>query len=302
MKQKALFILLVLVILNIVSVTGYSLYKYIAQKKIAQQKDAQSFVFIDASLILKATSTVYTQEQKIEAVKALKELSYDESASKELRLVAGEQVVNTFFNHGVTLSKGFTTASTSQEREIYEYAKYLNTLGDSERNSLLAAYIGLRFYDTEETQESIKNLLLSHKRYVEKNGASNPCGNGSKFASVIYLSQKSKHADVSEEFGDYYSNFERTIDMYCTSTSSKIVPSFMWLAAITDIGSTEKENKKANELVRFITSDVSENSPLVRNLRSSYFSEQKEPDTVSIVERLLSMSAMFSDFIKNIKP
>lgn len=300
MKLKILNFLIGLAILNVLLVISYSYFKYYTISRAETKKSLQKQALGNNVFLLNATSTKYSQEQKILAIKSLKELSLDESAEVGVRATAGQMVVGTFFNYGMALSKGFST-TTPNERDIYNYAKYVSTLGDSERNSLLTAYIGLRFYDKEETKESITELLHSYQRYVKNNSSSNPCGNGSKFASVIYLSQKSKHADVSEEFGDYYSNFEKTINDACHG-DGKILPEFMWLAAISDIGTTQKEYKKGMELVTLVTKDISQDSPLVKNLRSSYFVNNKEPDTESIVTRLISTSPAFATFIETIKP
>lgn len=266
---------------------------------ISEPKEIDPNLVIKNVAILDSTSTEYTIEEKINALRFLKNHSTDEKVNKVVRVKSGEKVVDSFFNNGTVLSKGFTKSDNFNEREVYEYAKYIDSLGGTGRNSLLIAYIGLRFYDNEETKESISKLLRSFQEYTSKNGDTNACGNGSKFASVIYLSQKSKHADVSNEFGDYYTNFERVYNSQC-SEDKRVMVAFMWLAAISDIGNSEKENQKAKELLSVVTRDSSEKSRLVRNLKLSYFSQVKEPDTVSIVERLVAKYPEFKVFIENL--
>lgn len=263
-------------------------------------KNNSSTIMIKNLSIIDSTSTQYSIEEKTEAIKVLKDLSLDESVQKGVRVISGEKVVSNFFNSGVIHAKGFSTSTDFNEKEVYEYAKYINSLGGTGRNNLLAAYIGLRFYDNEETRESISSSLHSYQEYVKKNGDTNACGNGSKFASVIYLSQKSKHADVSDEFGDYYTNFEKVYSTQCGEDRKPLV-AFMWLAAISDIGSSTKENDKARELLSVVTKDTTDSSRLVRNLKQSYFVQNKEPDTASIVERLVIKYPEFKDFIERIK-
>lgn len=254
---------------------------------------------ITKDLSEKIFSPAVTTEEKIEAIKKLKALSLDETKDVGVRLYAGQAVVSTFFEYGITLHSGFSDKVFS-ERDIYEYAKNLNTLGDSVWNSLLTAYIGLNFYSNEIDKKFVSDLLLSNQRAIAKYGTSNKCYQGSKIGSVIYLSQKNVHTDVSKEFGNYYDTFNNTFESVCSENQKPLI-GFMWLAAISDIGKTETENKKAKELISIITKDTSKNSALVQNLRSSYFATPQEPDTVAIVNRLVSKYPEFKVFIEKIK-
>lgn len=239
-------------------------------------------------------------EKKIQILKEFKTISLDQTLDKKIRLVAGEQVTASFFNHGMSLGSSFSSSTTDPlliEREVYAYAKYLNTLGATPLNSLLTAYIGLRFYPDEMSKDIVSNLLKSS---IESSGSAQPrCSTLSKRASVIYLASKNIRTDVSEEFGNYYANFEKAFEI-CKDQKNSLV-AFMWLAAISDIGDSKEELQKANELVTLITKDTSDANPLVSNLKKSYFPENKEPDTVSIVERLRSKYPKFDTFIKSIK-
>ncbi len=254
--------------------------------------------------ILKYISVLHSPdtdtEKKIEVLKELKKISFDETQDKRVRLVAGEQVTGSFFNYGMSLAASFSGSTTDPlviEREVYTYAKYINKLGDTPLNSLFTAYIGLRFYPEEMNKEIVSNLLKSSIAISPSNKSA--CGVLSKRASVIYLSSKNVNTDVSKEFGSYYTNFEKAFEV-CKDQKNSLV-AFMWLAAISDIGSSQEEFQKANDLVTLIIKDTSDANPLVSNLKKSYFPKNKEPDTVSIVERLRSKYPKFDTFIKSIK-
>lgn len=257
-----------------------------------------------SSFFLSQVELLYSEETdiatKVKALKSLKELSFDEEKSSAFRVLAGETVVKNFFDFGMILSEGFSEKPFT-EREIYEYAKYLNTLDDSERNSLLTAYIGLRFYPEEMTRESVSELLHSHQRYMKRiNRDSFDCSGMSKFSSVIYLSQKNSWTDVSQEFGDYYQNFDNTFNQ-CSFFPRRDMIAFMWLAALSDIGNSPKEIEKSQELVTFLTDKKTDTTALKKNLKYSYFVQNPEPDTVSIVQRLISKYPAFKEFIENIQ-
>ncbi len=243
--------------------------------------------------------------EKTAAIRELKKISLEESYPKHLRQLSGELVTSNFFNYGMTLTDGFLSASTPDEqkkdveRQIYEYSKYVNTLGDGPLNPLLTAYIGLRFYPEEMDAKTVSGLLNSSIRYTDNSKSYKPCPILSKRASVIYLASKNKNTNVNAEFGDYYSNFEKAYNA-CKDDKNSLV-TFMWVAAISDIGTTAKEKDKANQLIAIITNDTTSANPLVVNLKSSYFTEPQEPDTVSIVRRLQSKYPKFDLFIKNIK-
>lgn len=242
----------------------------------------------------------YTKtEERVAAVRDLKALSLDETKTIEARVIAGQSVVSNFFEFGMTLGEGFSDKPFT-ERDIFEYAKSISALGDSDRNSLNTAYIGLRFFHEEMTKEYVMELLQSYKRYVAVNGDHNLCNGSSKFSSVLYLAQKNKHTDVSAEFGSYYPSFENTFNNIC-SGRGKIFAGFMWLAAISDVGKTDAEMKQAEELVKFVTQDRSENAPMVKYMRNAYLGDNKEPDTVSIVDRLIAKYPEFKDFVSGIK-
>lgn len=253
---------------------------------------------IDAKIIISSRTT--SIEDKISALKSLKEISLDESNDSLVRIDAGEAVVSSFFDHGTTLSSGFSEEKDFDERDIYEYAKIINSLGDSQRNSLLTAYIALRFYSNEVDKDFVSRLLNSHLNYLSKYGITSPCSDTSKFASVVYLSQKNAHTDVSDEFGDYFDLFDKAFSN-CKELN-KVNMGFMWLAAISDIGTSSIEQEKAQELVEYITRDTSDNSALVRNLKRSYFTQIPEPDTETIVKRLVEMYPEFDLFIETIRP
>jgi hypothetical protein len=297
MNSRKTKIILGFVFICICFVVAELFYEYnVFLKNLDDKKTTVTKQINSQYYILNSTSTNYTKEDKIVAVKTLKDISHDETLDREVRVMAGQKVVGTFFNYGANLTEGFSTSSEFSEREVYEYAKYVATLGGSGRNDLLTAYIGLRFYDKEQTKESVTALIHSYQKYIDKNGENNICGDRSKLASVIYLSQKSGHTDVSNEFGDYYTNFEKAFNADC-SQDGKVMVAFMWLAAVSDIGNSPKENKKAQELLTLVTKDTSNNSSLVRNLKQSYLSEIKEPDTVSIVERLVLKYPEFKVFV-----
>lgn len=242
----------------------------------------------------------YTKtEERIAAVRSLKTLSLDGTKTNEVRVSAGQAVVSNFFEFGMTLGAGFSDKAFT-ERDIFEYAKSISALGDSDRNSLNTAYIGLRFYPEEMTKEYVTELLQSYKRYVAVNGDHNLCNGSSKFSSVLYLAQKNKHTDVSAEFGNYYPSFENTFNNICIGRG-KIFAGFMWLAAISDVGTTDAEKKQAEELVTFVTQDKSENAPMVKYMRNAYLGDNKEPDTVSIVDRLIAKYPEFKAFVSGIK-
>lgn len=291
MKIIKTLLILSALILVIFSFVG-EILKYKATKsRILVKKE------VDANLLsLYATSTKV--EDKIKIIKNLKEVSLDETKDKDTRIVAGQAVVGNFFDFGISLSEGFSPQGFS-EREIYEYAKHINTLGDSGRNSLLTAYIGLRFYSNEIDKNFIAELIRSHKRYAEKNGRVT-CGEASKLSSVLYMSKKSPHTDVTPEFGDYYASFKNAFENVCP-VERRTVVGFMWLAAISDIGTSEIEESRAKWLLTYITRDTTEKSELVRNLKASYFGSTQEPDTVSIVERLMVKYPEFKVFIESIQ-
>ncbi len=257
---------------------------------------SEEFVRNSANLLYGASTTI---AEKIDVVKGLTEISKDESLDNALRVNAGELVTGTFFDFGVKLADGFSENPFS-EREVFEYAQYVNSLGDSPRNSLLTAYIGLRFYSDEIDSEFVRSMILSHKRSFEQFGESNSCGNNSKLGSVLYLSEKVGFEDITKEFGDYYTQFEHTFTTICSAERKNLV-GLMWLAALSDIGNTPKETIKAQELVTLITQDTTNTSRLVKNLKHSYFSTEQEPDTVSIVERLVAKYPEFKTFIETIE-
>lgn len=245
-----------------------------------------------------------TREDKVKAIQNLKSKSLDPSKDKMTRILSGQTVVANFFQYGFDLAEGFSTSTTFSERDIFDYAKQILLLGDSDQLPLLTAYIALRFYSAEINKDFILNLLNSYNRYVKQNtssGVDRDCMRNSKVASIIYLSKKHEHLDISKEYGDYYSKFEETYSTLCATENYKISVAFMWLAAISDIGTTEKEFAKAKDLVAFITKNKDPNSQFVTYLKSSYFSKNKEPDTVSIVERLMSKYPEFKSFIEAVR-
>jgi hypothetical protein len=253
-----------------------------------------SYIEIKTQLLSPQT----TLEQKKVALKSLKDISLDETQSSLMRVDAGETVVSSFFHYGASIADGFSD-KPFDEREVFEYAKYISTLGNSGRNSLLTAYIGLRFYSSEIDKEFVAQHLRTYNKYVQENGSIYGCPTQSKFSSILYLASKNAHTDVSSEFGDYYSSFEEIYER--CQDESKMIVAFMWLAAIADIGNTEKEAAKAEELLSYIIRDTSDNSPIVQNLRYSYFVPVQEPDTVEMVNLLSSKYPKFKEFIETIK-
>jgi hypothetical protein len=286
MNTKLRYAVLVLLLI------GLAVYIVLKFELMPKQVDPQ-----EAAKILNSPSSPL--EEKIELVKDLKTTSLDEKVDPQTRVEAAKVVTSTFFDHGTALSKGFSENGFS-EREVYEYAKEMSAVADSDRLPLLAAYIGLRFYSNEMDKESVADYLHTYQRVLATKGTDNLCGNSSKFASVIYLSQKNQHTDVSEDFGNYFKNFQ--IAFSKCPAYRKTAVAFMWLAAISDIGSTTAEEAKGQELLTLITADTSKDSPLAQNLSKSYFSPNPEPDTQSIVDRFVQKYPEFKLFLEKIKP
>ena len=78
---------------------------------------------------------------------------------------------------------------------------------------------------------------------------------------------------------------------------NKSLVAFMWLAAISDSSSTDANTLKSKELLELITRNKSDIDALVINLKQSYFTKNREPDTESIVIRLVEKYPEFASYI-----
>ncbi len=293
-KYKIKFLLLFLLILVLVCF-AYFFFKF-----------KKPSVPIDETYVLGKQNELYSfndsSQSKVEVIKELKDVSLDTKINTKTRLLAGTVVVGSFFDFGMQLEKGFSPNSFT-EREIYEYSKQINSLGNS-KTDLLTAYIGLTFYPQEMTAESVSSLLRSYQEYAKNlSSTDTDCSGESKFASVLYLSQKNNLTPVIDEFGNYFDAFERADNLCRTNRKKNVFRQFMWLAALSDIGKSSREEEKAQEIVQFLIDkeNLVSKATLSQYLKNSYFASKKEPDTVIIVDRLIAKYPAFKSFVESLQ-
>ena len=290
-------------IVSIIFITILAIVFFVKYNEITQKNQISPIGQLPSNLVpldnLFSSSTEYSK--KIDSIKFLKHVSLNNDIPEKNRVLAGSSVVSSFFSNGVELKDGFSSEEFN-ERSIYEYAKKINNInsGHSAILPLYVAYIGLRFYPEEYSKKQVLDLLETSKTASLSDISSRPCRNQSKVSSIIYMASKNKNTDITTEYGNYYSSFENTFNNICDSKSKSIV-AFMWLAAISDVANTEKENKKAEELIEFIKNNLINDDSLTRNLKSSYFVKDKEPDTKSIVERISVKYPTFKDVLKDME-
>lgn len=250
--------------------------------------------------ILFSKNEVDSIQKKISSLKLLKDISLDTRNSKEVRGLAGEAVIYNFFKNGNILQDGFSDASSFNEKLIYDYAKNINDLNPESRyTSLLYTYIGLRFFKEDINKEKIINSINSHKNYLSKNKIIEDCDGYKKIASIVYMSEKN-NMSVSDMYGSYNTLFEEAFN-YCHE-KAKPVTAFLWLGALIDTGDYKKEqySDMSSKLFDYITSTTTPDN-LIQQLKKSYFVNNPEPDTVSIVNNIKIAYPDFSKYLENIK-
>lgn len=290
--KNLLYIILVL-LLSLLTFVLYQNYNKVSKER--------KFSNSNINLTEKIISETTTKSGKVASLKVLKDMSLDVNLPDKNRVLAGTAVVSTFFSNGMDLREGFSNEKFT-ERDIYEYAKKVNNInsGYSSLLPLHISYIGLRFYPEEYSKKDVLNLLEISNSASKNDASLNVCRNQSKVSSIIYLASKSKNTDITAEYGNYYSSFEKVFNTLCQDFEKNSV-AFMWLAAISDFSKSEKEDKKAEELIKYMKDNRIPNDNLSRNLKYSYFVEDKEPDTESIVERISIKYPAFKDVLKDME-
>ncbi len=242
--------------------------------------------------------TPETKASKIESLRTARTILDNNAVHPDVRASAGELLVSVFFDYGMQLGEGVFGTTEFTEDDIFEMGKFAADVGRSRKTPLLVSYIALRFYpdqiDAQTVRNAINNYLLLEKRYP----TTNTCSSLSKIGSLIYLSGKNG-LDLGSEFSDYNVYFNMAFEG-CTENKKPLV-AFMWLAALSDTPDSEANQAKAGELLSYIKSTISRSDRLVLNLKQSYFQTVKEPDTESIVARLIAKYPEFKVYLDTIQ-
>lgn len=248
----------------------------------------------DSATLFATPLTEENKDGKINIVRWLRDILYDTSTDPSIRAMAWEVIIDTFFNVGMQLGEWAFDNKNYTETDIFELGKYSMALADTYRTPLLISYIGLRFYPDQIDAEFVKNALAMHERLNSSWTDPNKCGNLNKLGSIMYLAEK-EGFDLGKYARDYNQYFNEAFSLCRDARKSTIA--FMWLAAISDSEVTPQNTAKATELIDFIIMKKSPQDRLVENLKQSYFTENKEPDTESIVLRLVDKYPKFKSYI-----
>lgn len=246
-----------------------------------------------------------SKEEKITALKSAKEVLDSTTSSYVDKSDALKLLTNVSFDYGTTLSDGVSSSGKFDERELYELGKKVYGLKDAAGNfpiraSLTNLYIGLRFYPREVTQENVDAVLANYLKLKNTAYNDNPCGNANKYSSLLYLAQKNSFK-LQPAYGNFNDSFNVTFNSICKEEKKSTV-AFMWLGAISDMNSFTATPTVSSTTITILLHTISSkandsNDRLVQNLKLSYFSEPKEPDTKSIVERLMATYPEFKSYI-----
>lgn len=231
---------------------------------------------------------------KYEAMRKVRSLFDDTAVSPDIRANAWVFIVDRFFDVWMQLGEPIFGNKNFTEEDIFDFAIAANQLSPTHRLPILISYIWLRFFPQKISADFINKNLNDYKNLNTIKPDTNLCGNTNKIGSIIYLAEKA-NIILSAEYSDSHRYFNEAMAICPDRRKSTIA--FMWLAAISDTPETEINNTKAKELIEFIIKNKSETDGLSINLKQSYFTTNKEPDTESIVVRLTQKYPEFNSYI-----